>query len=81
MKSPSTEKIFGENLSFEIKALFCDPSGPNLRNELAHGLLDDETCQSAYAIYAWWLGLKLVFNTFWNASRNETESNEQGEGQ
>ena len=81
MKSPSTEKIFGENLSFEIKALFCDPSGPNLRNELAHGLLDDETYQSAYAIYAWWLGLKLVFNIFWNASCNETESNEQGERQ
>lgn len=63
MNLPETEKIFGEDLSFEIKALFCDPSGPNLRNELAHGLLDDEAGQSAYAIYAWWLGLKLVFNT------------------
>ncbi|MCK9298039.1 MAG: DUF4209 domain-containing protein, partial [Methanoculleus sp.] len=66
---PECEKIFGEDLTFEIKALFCDACGPNLRNELAHGLLDDKACQTAYAVYAWWLGLKLVFNTFWNAAR------------
>ena len=64
MDLQETEQIFGENLSFEIKALFCDSSGPNLRNNLAHGLLDDEASQSVYAIYAWWFGLKLVFNTF-----------------
>ena len=79
MDLPQTEKIFGEDLSFEIKALLCDSFGPNLRNELAHGLIDYEACQSAYAIYAWWLGLKLVFNPFWNALLNETESKEQGE--
>ena len=79
MDLPQTEKIFGEDLSFEIKALLCDSFGPNLRNEFAHGLIDYEACQSAYAIYAWWLGLKLVFNPFWNALLNETESKEQGE--
>ena len=57
-----SEQIFGEDLSFEIRALFCDLSGPNLRNNLAHGLLDDRACLSAPAIYAWWFGLKLVFN-------------------
>jgi len=69
MELPEVTQIFGEDLSFELKALFCDAFGPNLRNELAHGLLDDEACHSTYAIYAWWLGLKLVFNTFWNAKR------------
>ena len=59
---PETEQIFGENRSFEIKALFCDSSGPNLRNNIAHGLLDDGAFQSAPPIYAWWFGLKLVFN-------------------
>lgn len=68
MDLPEVEQIFGENLSFEIKALFCDAFGPNLRNDLAHGLLDRNACQSTYSIYAWWLGLKLVFNTFWNES-------------
>jgi len=69
MELPEVTQIFGEDLSFELKALFCDAFGPNLRNELAHGLLDDEACRSTYAIYAWWFGLKLVFNTFWNAKR------------
>ena len=79
MDLSGTDQIFGENLSFEIKALFCDSSGPNLRNNLAHGLLDDEACQSVYAIYAWWFGLKLVFNTFWNAVRRAAEKSDQGE--
>lgn len=69
MGLPETETVFGKDLSFEIKALFCDAFGPNLRNELAHGLLDDDSFQSIHAIYAWWMGLRLVFNTFWNAAR------------
>ncbi len=74
MGLPETETVFGKDLSFEIKALFCDALGPNLRNELAHGLLDDDSFQSIHAIYAWWMGLRLVFNTFWNAAR-KAESN------
>ena len=81
MDLPQTEKIFGEDLSFEIRALFCDSFGPNLRNELAHGLLDDRAFYSANAIYAWWLGLKLVFIPFWNALSSDAESKEQGEEQ
>ena len=69
MELPEAVQIFGEDLSFEIKALFCDPFGPNLRNELAHGLLDNEACQSIYSIYAWWFGLRIAFNMFWNAKR------------
>ena len=69
MELPEVTQIFGEDLSFELKALYCDVFGPNLRNELAHGLLDYEACHSTYAIYAWWLGLKLVFIPFWNAKR------------
>jgi len=79
MDLPECETIFGEDLTFEIKALFCDAFGPNLRNELAHGLLDDNTCQTPYAVYAWWLGLKLVFNTFWNAARRIDREDEATE--
>lgn len=81
MDLPQTEEIFGEDLSFEIRALFCVPFGPNLRNNLAHGLLDDRSCYSLETIYAWWLGLKLVFNTFWNALSRDAESEEQSEEQ
>jgi Domain of unknown function (DUF4209) len=65
---PDVTAIFGEDLAFELRALFCDSLGPNLRNEVAHGLLDDQACHSAPSIYAWWITLKLVYNTFW-ASR------------
>jgi hypothetical protein len=76
---PEAEKIFGANLSFEIRALFCDAFGPNLRNELAHGLLDDEACQSIYSIYAWWFGLRLIFNTSWNAAHKATPDSDEGQ--
>jgi len=69
---PEAEKVFGADIRFEIQALFCDAFGPNLRNELAHGLLDDEACQSVYSVYAWWFGLRLIFNTFWSARHNSS---------
>lgn len=74
MELPEVQQVFGENLAFEIRALFCDAFGPNLRNELAHGLLDDEACYSIHSIYAWWLALRLVFNTYWNAARKRPDS-------
>jgi hypothetical protein len=70
MENSEVDTIFGEDLAFELKALFCDAFGPNLRNELAHGLLGYEECQSVYSVYAWWLGLRIVFNTFWNARKS-----------
>ena len=79
MDYPEAEKIFGADLSFEIRALFCDPFGPNLRNELAHGLLDDEACQSIYSVYAWWFGLRLIFNTFWNATHKAKPGSDEGQ--
>lgn len=72
MNIPEAKKVFGEDLTFEFSALLCDAHGPNLRNELAHGLLDEDACQSVYAIYVWWLALKLVFNTYWLANRKRT---------
>ncbi|MFQ2659429.1 DUF4209 domain-containing protein [Aeromonas caviae] len=59
---PEVKSIFGEDLFFEIKALYCSSVGPNLRNIVAHGLLDDDDCQSIEVIYSWWLGFRLVCN-------------------
>jgi hypothetical protein len=76
MERPEVEKIFGKDLTFELRVLFCDASGPNLRNEVAHGLLDDSVFLSTVAVYAWWLALKLVFNAFWNRARKARVSTE-----
>ena len=65
---PEVSSIFGEDLAFEFKALFCDAFGPNLRNEVAHGLLDASNFQTAQTFYAWWLVLRITLNTFWNAA-------------
>ena len=70
MDLPEAEQVFGKDLAFELKTLFCDAFGPNVRKEFAHGLLDEDACHSPYAIYAWWLGVRLVFNTWWNAGRS-----------
>jgi hypothetical protein len=81
MDLPEAEQVFGKDLAFELKTLFCDAFGPNLRNELAHGLLDEDACHSPFAIYAWWLGLRLVFNTWWNmAHENTTKGEEDADG-
>lgn len=79
MELPQVQQVFGENLAFEIRSLFCDAFGPNLRNELAHGLLDDEACYSIHSIYAWWFVLRLIFNTYWNAARQSTKSSDMGD--
>lgn len=77
MEHPEVNTIFGDDLEFELKALFCDPFGPNLRNELSHGLICYNESQSVYSIYAWWLGLRIVFNTFWNAIQDAQNPVEQ----
>ncbi|TNC79476.1 MAG: DUF4209 domain-containing protein [Oleiphilus sp.] len=74
MDLPEADAVFGKDLAFELRTLFCDSFGPNLRNELAHGLLDADACYSPFAIYAWWLGFRLVFNTWWNAARKDSAS-------
>lgn len=78
MSMPEAKKVFGENLTFEFSALLCDAHGPNLRNELAHGLMDEDACQSVYAIYVWWLALKLVLNAYWLANRKRVADEADG---
>ena len=77
MDLPQATAFFGEDVAYEIKTLFCDHFGQNLRNNVAHGLLDDDRSQSVHSVYAWWYGLKLVFNSYWSASRRTEESAEQ----
>lgn len=55
-----TDTVVGEELAFEIRALFSDRHGLNLRNNIAHGLLNIEDKHSEAFIYAWWLMLRLV---------------------
>jgi hypothetical protein len=81
MVLPEAEKLFGPDLAFELRSLFCDQFGPNLRNVWAHGQLDEEGCYSHFAIYAWWLALRLTVNAWWNEGRGVAGSQNPPEGQ
>ena len=63
MEMQETIDLFGEDLTFEIKSVFTDALGFNLRNEVAHGLVDDNTSSSIQTIYAWWMVLRLVIRS------------------
>ncbi|XYU81793.1 DUF4209 domain-containing protein [Pasteurella multocida] len=47
-----SRKLLGDDLWFELQAVFTHPLGANLRNKVAHGLLDDGDSNSYTCIYA-----------------------------
>jgi hypothetical protein len=50
------KRIMGEDLLFDLQSLLVEPGfGANLRNQLAHGLMDTDQFYQDQAIYAWWL--------------------------
>jgi hypothetical protein len=63
MELPDALRIFGEDLAFEIKSVFTESLGFNLRNNVAHGLLDDNASSSISTIYAWWMILRLIIRS------------------
>jgi len=52
--------VLGENVLFELKAVFSESVGPNLRNEVAHGLMTDGVAYSVTPVYAWWVLVRMV---------------------
>ncbi|QIO07513.1 DUF4209 domain-containing protein [Acinetobacter shaoyimingii] len=60
---PEANEVFGEDLLFEIKCIFTESLGFNLRNQVAHGLLDDEHSSSIATVYGWWMVLRLIINS------------------
>lgn len=63
MELPQAAQIFGEDLCFELKSTFTDSLGSNLRNEVAHGLLNDNSSSSISTVYAWWMVLRIVVHS------------------
>ena len=55
------ERVFGRDLIFDLRGLLVEKFGSNLRNELAHGLLDINDFKGPDAEYLWWCALRLMF--------------------
>lgn len=52
--------MFSRDFVFELHAIFCDHAGPNMRNEIAHGLRDDEDFNGIVDFYVWWFMIRLL---------------------
>lgn len=78
---PEMKERFGEHLTFTIRSLMCKPLGPNLRNQVAHGLADYDLCASGYGVYAWWLILTLVVEGFHMLQRVERANHPDNAGE
>ena len=63
LKETNTASILlialGEDVVFNLRAVFVDPNGANLRNEMAYGLMDSNEFYTAAACFGWWLILRL----------------------
>lgn len=53
-------ETLGSGTVMELQALLVAQGGANLRNDIAHGLLDDAAAWSYHTMYLWWFCLRLV---------------------
>ena len=60
-KYPQITSIFDEDTLFELQGLLVEKSGSNLRNRMAHGLINDHEFFSPIFSYLWWVTLRLCF--------------------
>lgn len=74
------KKSFGEDLAFEFQSILVHPNGSNLRNKVAHGLMNFYDFHTYPIIYFWWLFLRLVLTPALNLKaqeRQEANSSEE----
>ncbi|MFP1880422.1 DUF4209 domain-containing protein [Lonsdalea quercina] len=67
LDKPEARTLFSDDIHFNLKALFTDPLGANIRNYVAHGLLNDNSSQSEAVVYAWWLYFKIILSSVTSA--------------
>lgn len=72
--------MLGKDTWFDLCGLLIERFGSNMRNSLAHGLLNYEELTSPQATYIWWLALHLCCSIFLAASTTQDQENEHREG-
>ncbi len=61
---PEADKLGDKSFVFELRTLLCEHTHANFRNNVAHGLLNYEECNSVVGVYTWWFISKMIFNSF-----------------
>ena len=62
IKTSEVKDKFGDELVFQIDSLLCNSAGMNLRNNIAHGLLDYSELMQPCIAYSWLLLLRMVMS-------------------
>jgi hypothetical protein len=71
------EEFWGEDLTFDLQGLLVERFGSNLRNKMAHGLMDYEDFSSLSIAYLWWLTLYICYVHL--AIRHQASTGEEAE--
>lgn len=58
---PNLTNALDEDLLFNLKAIFTSQYCLNMRNEIAHGTIDDINFSSFEALYTWWFIFKTCY--------------------
>lgn len=64
LKKEEIKKVFNEALIIELKTIFTHPSGFNIRNDVAHGLVSTNNYNQVSFFYAWYFLLRTTFIHF-----------------
>lgn len=71
---PEITSIFDEDTLFDLKGLLVEHSGSNLRNRMAHGLIDDNGFLHSLMSYLWWVTLRLCCLPIWDYQQQVEQS-------
>ncbi len=71
--------VIGDDLVFDLRGLLVERFGSNLRNEMAHGLLNLNAFYSTSACYLWWIVLRFYSYPTFARLRQEQDGVEEGE--
>ena len=74
------EGILGKDMVQELRVLFVDQHGVDLRNQIAHGLMQYEQFFHHASIYAWWFIFHLTICPVRERFLNEDEAAENATG-
>lgn len=74
-KCPQITSIFDEDILFDLQGLLIRHEGSNLRNRMAHGLINDNEFNSPIMSYLWWVTLRLCCLPIWINQQKVENSN------
>lgn len=67
-------ELFGKDLVFDLQGLLIKKEGENMRNNLMHGLLDDDQLFAPEFVYLYWLALHIIFIPVKNMARKSQKA-------